>query len=64
MAGLPVTPQGVTVRGRVTHGDAQEYWSEQVRRSLYIGDVLYTVSNGFVVANNLDTLAEVARVPL
>jgi len=61
---LAVTPQGVTVRGRVTHGDAQEYWSEQVRRSLYIGDVLYTVSNGFVVANNLDTLAEVARVPL
>lgn len=62
---LAVTPQGFTLRGTISHdADPNTYWGNQVRRSLYIGDDLYTVSNGFVVANNLDTMAQVARVPL
>jgi len=62
---VAVTAQGFTLRGTVEHGSTgDDYWSNQIRRSLYIGDYLYTVSNGFVVAHDLDTLTEVARVPL
>ncbi|HYS70904.1 MAG TPA: beta-propeller domain-containing protein, partial [Thermoplasmata archaeon] len=59
-----VSPHDITLRGTVSHGDTTDYWSNYVRRSLYIGDYLYTISNGFVVANHLDTLAEVARIAL
>jgi len=65
-----VSPQafeGFALRGTISHADkagALDYWSYQVRRSLYIGDVLYTVSNRLLLGNALDTLAEVARVPL
>jgi hypothetical protein len=31
----------------------------QIKRSFYIGDVLYTVSGEMLKANNLDTLDEV-----
>ena len=61
---VAVTPQGFTLRGTVTHGETQDYWTNAVRRSLYIGDTLYTVSSGFLVASRLDTLTEVARVAL
>ncbi len=37
-------------------------WYYQVRRSLYIGDYLYTVSDTTVQANSLDTLALVRAV--
>ena len=65
---LSVTPQaGFTLRATITHGDPgveKGRGDDQVRRSLYIGDYLYTVSNGLVLANHLDTFAEAARVPL
>jgi len=59
--------EGIALRGTITHGnypDTPDYWRYQVRRSLTIGDVLYTVSTGLVLGNAVDTLAEVARVPL
>jgi inhibitor of cysteine peptidase len=67
---LSVTPQaGFALKGTVTHEDfgtppGPVRGDESVRRALYIGDTLYTVSNGLVLGNNLDTFAEVARVPL
>lgn len=61
---LSVSPTGFALRGTVTHSTSDEYWSNEVRRCLSIGDYLYTVSNGFVVASDMDTLTEVARVSL
>lgn len=61
---VAVSSAGFALHGTVTHSTSSDYWSEGVRRALYIGDYLYTVSNGFVVASELDTLAEVARVSL
>ncbi len=66
---LTVTPQaGFTLKASITHEDfgvpGPVRGDDSVRRSLYLGDVLYTVSNGLVLGNNLDTFAEVARVPL
>jgi inhibitor of cysteine peptidase len=55
-----VTPgTGFTLRGTVEHGTGsdQYYWygssQNEVKRSLYIGDVLYTLSSKKILANSL-----------
>ena len=64
---------GFELKGRITHMDDDEmlktgyYWyggSSSVTRSLYIGDVLYTLSNSMVKMNNLNTLSEINSVTL
>jgi uncharacterized secreted protein with C-terminal beta-propeller domain len=58
---------GFRLRGTITHSDSADgsmYWLREVRRSLYIGEFLYTVSSTLILGNRLDSLAEVARVPL
>lgn len=53
--------------GRVTHGsDGQPYSYDTltVRRSLYIDDVLYTISSGMVKMNALSDLAELGSIEL
>ena len=68
-----VTPEdGIRLRGRITHlsGDellkAGHHFNSEymVKRALYIGDVLYTVSDGMVKANSLADLAEIGSVKL
>ena len=65
--------QGIDLRGRVTHIDDPQaflrsgYWFESkltVERSLYIDDVLYTISGGMIKMNGLDDLSEVGKVEL
>ncbi|MBU1669469.1 MAG: beta-propeller domain-containing protein [Actinobacteria bacterium] len=64
---------GIYLKGRITHmEDPAEleqgygyYGSEDtVQRSLYIGDVLYTVSPSMVKANDLGGLADISTVRL
>ena len=67
---------GFEYKGRITHrtDDIQNptttrswgYYgsSSDVSRSLYIGDVLYTISNSMVKMNNLATLSELNSVAL
>jgi uncharacterized secreted protein with C-terminal beta-propeller domain len=62
---------GFTLRGTVQHGsgDAGYYYygssASEVKRSLYIGDVLYTMSSKQVKANSLgDVNTTIATVPL
>ncbi|KRF08091.1 hypothetical protein ASG89_16810 [Paenibacillus sp. Soil766] len=59
--------KGFQFRGGITHLSqedlrkaGQHYYAgdKQVQRVLYIGDILYTVSNGFIKANDLTTLQE------
>ena len=61
---------GFQLQGTITHYDETEvadksgyYWSgdKDIKRALYIGDYLYTVSLGMVKANELDGLADVAE---
>jgi uncharacterized secreted protein with C-terminal beta-propeller domain len=67
-----LTPQtGFALRGTVQHGsgDAGYYYygssSSEVKRSLYIGDVLYTMSTKQIKANSLDDLTTtLATIPL
>jgi uncharacterized secreted protein with C-terminal beta-propeller domain len=63
---------GFQLKGTVTHvedGSLEKsgwYWYSpySVQRSLYIGDSLYTVSQGMVKANSMDGLNELAKVSL
>jgi len=43
------------------YGMSNQYW---ITRTLYIGNTLYTISEGRVQLNNLDTLALIAQVDL
>ena len=60
---------GFTLRGKVTHSSDDSsgyYWGSQdaVKRSLYIGDVLYTLSSTEIVATDLGTMSPLREVPL
>jgi len=67
-----VTTSGFTLRGGITHQEdttgSQYYYGYDynmwVHRALYIDNTLYTVSNGKVLLNNLDTLALITEVNL
>lgn len=67
-----VSPEtGFTLRDGITHvdkpADAEEYynwWPFSIIRSLYIGDVLYTISEAKVMMNSLDDLAYINQVEL
>ena len=63
--------RGFALRGRVSHGSQEDlmksgyyYGGPAVHRSAYIGDTLYTISDSFVMANDLATLNEQAVVSL
>src|SRR3989454_1150179 len=60
---------GIVLRGSITHLPAGElpHWNNSnlfVKRSLYIGNVLYTVSNDKVMMNNLSDLSGLGSVGL
>ncbi|MCK5429840.1 MAG: beta-propeller domain-containing protein, partial [Anaerolineales bacterium] len=63
--------EGISLRGGITHYDdgfeAEQYWHRNgslndIKRSLYIGDVLYTISNGKIKMNDLETLDYINKV--
>ena len=67
-----LTPQtGFTLRGTVQHGTGSNGYyyygssTSEVKRSLYIGNVLYTMSSKQIKANSLDDLnTTIATIPL
>ncbi|HEC81353.1 MAG TPA: hypothetical protein ENI42_02860, partial [Thermoplasmatales archaeon] len=65
--------KGFEFKGRVTHRDDNEpsngyhwYWDSDcsITRSLYIDNVLYTISNKMIKMNDLNTLEELKTVEL
>jgi len=67
-----ISPDGLVLRGRITHMEDSDImklgyyfgYDYQVQRSLYIDNVLYTISSMKVKMNSLDTLAEINQVKL
>jgi uncharacterized secreted protein with C-terminal beta-propeller domain len=60
-----VDATGFALRGEIDHGaPGKGALGERIRRSLFIEDGLYTVSDGLVKVNDLGTLAERKAVPL
>ena len=66
---------GFEYRGRVSHMDEEEFqeneqywyrWSSPsyIHRSLYIGDILFTISDKMIKINNLEDLNEIKSVEL
>ena len=62
---------GFTLKGKITHAPSNTtheyyyyYGPYSVKRSLYIDDVLYTVSDKMIKINSLDTLNEIKSVEL
>ena len=61
---------GFELRGGITHQSSttQQYWygdyNMMVNRALYIGNILYTVSNAEVKLNTLTDLTQIAEVKL
>lgn len=65
---------GFRLKGRVTHFDDDEVFKKSgyyygggnynVKRALYIGDVLYTISNGKIKLNYLDDLKEIKELKI
>jgi len=65
--------EGFTLRGRITHLSPQDYQkagyssgdpAKEINRILYIDDVLYTVSDTQIKANDLGSLAHIKDLPL
>ncbi|MDI6884165.1 MAG: beta-propeller domain-containing protein [Hadesarchaea archaeon] len=60
---------GLVLKGRITHSETKNQWNSynltyHVRRSLYIDNVLYTISGGMVKMNNLADLGEINSIEL
>ena len=69
---LDISPEGISERGRITHREHEadddgyyyRQWQSSIRRSLYMDDVLYTISSTTVKANYLDSLDEIKEVEI
>jgi hypothetical protein len=61
---LEISLEGIEVKGWITHLDGGRLpsWRWAVRRALYIGDYLYSISDGLVKVNSLMDLSEVTAV--
>jgi uncharacterized secreted protein with C-terminal beta-propeller domain len=65
-----ITVKGLELRGTITHMEnsfQSGYYARvrySVKRTLYIGNVLYTVSDKAVKMNNLTTLEEIGKIEL
>jgi len=67
-----IDKNNIEVRGKIAHIDNMEvfdgwgFWGNEnlIERSLYMDDVLYTISKGKIKANNLDSLEEIKFVEL
>jgi len=68
-----IREDSIAVKGKISHFDSFDdtqrryfgyYGSESIQRSLYIDNVLYTISQKKIKANGLDNLREVGKVDL
>ncbi|ADQ05776.1 Beta propeller domain protein [Caldicellulosiruptor hydrothermalis 108] len=55
--------EGFVLRGKISH-EIDGRYCEKIDRLLYIGDVLYSVSNSMIKASSLENLKEIAKVRL
>ena len=64
---------GFVLKGRITHREDNEsfgiyywYWDSgtAIKRSLYIGNTLYTISDSMIKMNDLDTLEDINSIEL
>jgi len=63
--------EGFVLKGKVSHATSEDYlqsgyynidYNKQIRRMLYINDVLYGVSNNYLSAHDMNDLREIGKV--
>jgi inhibitor of cysteine peptidase len=68
-----ITENTLTLKGTITHATAADFAKDgyyyygsdyTIQRSLYIGNVLYTISNRMIKMNSLTDLAEIGQIKL
>jgi inhibitor of cysteine peptidase len=67
---LNIDSNDISLRGKITHhdqvsGENKRYWQnyrQTIQRSLYMDDVLYTVSQAKIKANEINSLSEIKEV--
>ncbi|MEK6846736.1 MAG: beta-propeller domain-containing protein [Nanoarchaeota archaeon] len=62
-----IDTQGIGLRGKISHDESTDgsyYYNSYVRRSLYLDDVLYTISDKKIKANDLNTLDNIKSLVL
>jgi inhibitor of cysteine peptidase len=66
-----ISQEGITLKGQITHIDNFDlnfryygYYNYEIERTLYIGNVLYTISHMKVKMNSVDTLTEINTVDI
>lgn len=59
-----ISPAGITLRGSIDHDDVVPGGNSQVKRAMYIDQVLYTISDSSVKLNNLDDLKLIKKLTL
>jgi uncharacterized secreted protein with C-terminal beta-propeller domain len=59
--------RGIVLRGNITHqGNDDVYWDStyEVKRALYIENMLYTISDKKIKINSLEDLMEIKEIPI
>ncbi|MFH1358365.1 MAG: beta-propeller domain-containing protein, partial [archaeon] len=56
--------EGFRLRGKITHFEGNKTWQGYVQRSLYMDDVLYTISNYKIKANDLFNLDKISELQI
>ena len=67
---LDISLEGIEERGRISHGSFLENdrgyrysdYNKKIKRSLYMDDVLYTLSNSMIKANDLDSINFISEI--
>jgi uncharacterized secreted protein with C-terminal beta-propeller domain len=59
-----VDSSGISEKGKISHTEKPYDYEYEIRRALYIDDILYTVSNKKIKMNNLDDLEEVNQLEI
>ncbi len=63
-----INENAISLKGKISHNESKDwnwyYGPYAVQRSLFIDDVLYTISNAMIKANDLDDLTEINKVEL
>jgi uncharacterized secreted protein with C-terminal beta-propeller domain len=56
--------KGINIKGQISHSDNYYSQNSRIQRSLYINDILYTVSNNKIMANLITNLQHIASLQI
>ncbi len=56
-----INQQEISLKGKILH-KSENSWKNQIRRSLYMDNTIYTISQALLKANNLNTLTEIKSI--